>query len=185
MLSVSQLEDEVIRLRPFTTDDIPAVTAACQDPEIPRWTLVPTDYTEDVAREWIESIATPADERLSLAVEDRGTGRLAGAISIWIVKREVGEFGYWAVAEFRGRGLMTRALSLLARWTLDELGLARLQLGTIPGNAASERVAEKVGFRKEGLLRSFVDQRGERRDVILWSLLPGELIDATQPETPA
>ena len=58
---------------------------------------------------------------------------------------------------------------------LEELGLARLQLGTLPGNTASERVAEKVGFRREGTLRSYLDQRGERRDVLMWYLLPGEL----------
>lgn len=178
MVTVPQLEDDAVRLRPFTLDDVPAVTAACRDPEIPRWTTVPTEYTEEMAREWIGQVATPTDDRVSLAVEDRETGGLAGAISIWIVKQSVGEFGYWTVAEFRGRGLMTGALRLLAGWALDELHLARLQLGTIPGNVASERVAEKVGFRREGLLRSYLDQRGERRDVYLWSLLPGELIGA-------
>lgn len=175
MLTVPHLEDDVIRLRPFTLDDVPAVTAACRDPEIPRWTLVPTDYSEDIAREWIGRVVAPTESDLALAVEDRDTGRLAGSISISIVKPSVGEFGYWAVAEFRGRGLTTRALRLFSRWAIDELGLARLQLGTIPGNVASERVAEKAGFRREGLLRSYVDQRGERRDVYLWSLLPGEL----------
>jgi RimJ/RimL family protein N-acetyltransferase len=53
--------------------------------------------------------------------------------------------------------------------------IRRLQLGTIPGNKASERVAEKLGFSRDGLLRSFADQRGDARDVTMWSLLPGEL----------
>jgi RimJ/RimL family protein N-acetyltransferase len=53
--------------------------------------------------------------------------------------------------------------------------IRRLQLGTIPGNSASERVAEKTGFAREGVLRSYADQRGDARDVTMWSLLPSEL----------
>ena len=49
-----------------------------------------------------------------------------------------------------------------------------MQLGTFPGNVASERVAEKSGFAREGVLRSWLEQRGERRDVTMWSRLPGD-----------
>ena len=100
---------------------------------------------------------------------------MVGSITIFLVKPQVAEFGYWAAPEARGRGYTPCALRLFARWALDELKLARLQLGTIPGNIASERVAEKVGFTREGVLCAFLDQHGERRDVTMWSLLPGEL----------
>lgn len=168
-----ELRDGELLLRPFGDGDVAAVAAACRDPEIPRWTTVPTPYTEQHARDWITGLEESTDHHL--AIVETQTGRLAGAISLWIVRPGVGEFGYWAVRELRGRGYMTRALRLLANWALEESSLARLQLGTIPGNAASERVAEKVGFRREGTLRAYVDQRGERRDVVMWSLLPGEL----------
>jgi RimJ/RimL family protein N-acetyltransferase len=49
-----------------------------------------------------------------------------------------------------------------------------MQLGTFPGNVSSERVAEKCGFTREGVLRAWMEQRGERRDVTMWSLLPGD-----------
>lgn len=169
------LGDDAIVLRPWTLDDVPAVTAACQDPEIPRWTLVTSPYTEADARPWLEAVTAGRENVVDLAIEERNSGVLAGSISLWIVKPEVGEFGYWATRELRGRGYMTRALRLLSEWALGELGLARLQLCTIPGNTSSERVAEKVGFQREGLLRSYIDQRGDRRDVVMWSLLPGEL----------
>ena len=80
--------------------------------------------------------------------------------------------------EFRaliGRGYTPRALRVFSQWAFDQLKLPRLQLGTLPGNTSSERVAEKVGFSQEGVLRAYLDQRGERRDVLMWSLLPGEL----------
>ena len=157
--------------------DVPAITSACQDPDIPRWTTVPSPYTEEDARAHVErTTAAWAEGRAAhFAIVEVASQALAGSISLWIVKRDVGELGYWATRGLRGRGYTTRALALLARWGFDDLGLARLQLGTLPGNRASERVAEKVGFRREGVLRAYIEQGGERRDVLMWSLLPGEL----------
>jgi [ribosomal protein S5]-alanine N-acetyltransferase len=64
---------------------------------------------------------------------------------------------------------------LICAWAFEELPLARLQLHTLPGNAASERVAERAGFTREGLLRSFAEMKGERVDITMFSLLPGEV----------
>lgn len=67
---------------------------------------------------------------------------------------------------------------LLSRWALDELELKRLDLITDPDNLASQRVAEKVGFQREGVLRShLLHSDGRLRDSVLFSLLPGELLD--------
>ena len=170
------LRDEVVLLRAWRPSDAPAVAAACQDPEIPRWTTVQMPYREDDARAWLEGVVA-IDERgeaVHWAVVDASAHELAGSLTLWLVKPGVAEFGYWTVAERRGRGYMTRALRLGAAWAQEVVGLPRLQLGTLPGNGASERVAEKVGFKREGVLRAYLDQRGERRDVTMWSLLPGE-----------
>jgi RimJ/RimL family protein N-acetyltransferase len=138
--------------------------------------MVPTPYSEADARHWLETVTDPAiEDHLALAMTTSHGGHVVGSMSLFITKPGVGEFGYWAAPEARGRGYTTRALRLLARWTLDELKLPRLQLGTLWGNTASERVAEKAGFSREGVLRSYLDQRGERRDMLMWSLLPGEL----------
>jgi RimJ/RimL family protein N-acetyltransferase len=170
------LRDDVVALRPWRLADVPAVTRACQDPEIARWTIVPTPYSEADARAWLTQVTDPAlEDHLALAMVTSDGGDFVGSMSLFMVKPGVGEFGYWAAPEVRGRGYTSRALRLLARWAVDELGLLRLQLGTFPGNTASERVAEKAGFSREGVLRSYLDQRGERRDVLMWSLLPGEL----------
>ena len=58
---------------------------------------------------------------------------------------------------------------------LDELGIPRLQLTAMIGNVASARLAEKVGFEREGVLRAWLDNRGARADVIMHSLLPGDI----------
>jgi RimJ/RimL family protein N-acetyltransferase len=75
----------------------------------------------------------------------------------------------------RGHGAATRAVRLLARWAFDDLGIARLELTCGPDNTASQRVAERCGFTREGVLRSHMPFKGGRRDTVMFSLLPGEL----------
>ena len=60
-------------------------------------------------------------------------------------------------------------------WAFEARGYARIQLHTLPGNEPSARVAERAGFKREGLLRSFAMMKGGRTDIVMFSLLPGEL----------
>jgi RimJ/RimL family protein N-acetyltransferase len=165
-----RLEDDVIRLRPFTEDDVPAVVAACQDPEIPRWTRVPSPYTEADAREFLAIRSERA-----FAIADRITGELLGAIGAREEDEGRVEVGYWIAREARGRGVATRALQLLVAWSFEEVGAERVQLITDPANVASQRVAEKAGFQREGTLRSWIEIKGTRRDAVMYSLLPEDL----------
>jgi RimJ/RimL family protein N-acetyltransferase len=90
--------------------------------------------------------------------------------------QRTGHVGYWCASGARGRGITTTALRLLSRYAFDELGLERLELVTDPDNHASQRVAEKAGYRREGILRSHIRHPdGRRRDSVMFSLLPGEL----------
>jgi RimJ/RimL family protein N-acetyltransferase len=93
-----------------------------------------------------------------------------------INRLQTGHIGYWMTAEARGRGLTTAALRALSRWGIEDLGLGRVELVTDPENIASQRVAEKAGFQREGILRSMLLSRdGSRRDGVMFSLLPDEL----------
>ena len=84
--------------------------------------------------------------------------------------------GYGGAREARGRGYTTRALRMVSRYAIEELRFGRLELITDPDNHASQRVAENVGFRREGVLRShLLHPDGRRRDSVMFSLLPGEL----------
>ena len=166
-----ELRDGDLVLRPFTLDDVPAIARACQDPEIQRWIpVIPRPYTEEDARTFVLA----DDLGHQFAITESAT--LAGSIGMRVNQFRVGHIGYWCAPEARARGITTRALRLVSRWGLEELGLGRVELITDPDNTASQRVAEKVGFRREGVLRShLLHPDGRRRDSVMFSLLPGEL----------
>lgn len=179
----TELTDGSLVLRPWRLEDVPRVARICSDPEISRWTRVPSPYTEEHARTWIEQTVRDWDSgqgEAAFAVTD-ASGEVVGAIGLRLLQEEYGvrgSIGYWVAAEARGRGVATDALKLASRWGLRQLGLQRLELVTDPANEASQRVAEKAGFRREGLLRSYLQLPNGRRDVVMFSLLAEELEDA-------
>lgn len=173
------LADDVIRLRPWSQADVDAAHAATRDPLIPRYTRVPTDQTKDELRAFIvarESRRLSGDV-LSLVIADSRSDAFLGTVALlrfdWEEHRC--EVGYWLAAGARGRGVATRAVGLLARWALLELGLARLGLTTDVDNLASQAVAERCGFTREGVLRAFQERDGRRFDIVMFSLLPEDL----------
>ena len=171
-----ELRDGTILLRSWREDDVPALVAACQDPEMQHWLpLLPRPYRREHAESFVRGEIEPGAH--SFAIEEEG--RLVGSISLRVDGNETGTVGYWCLREARGRGIVPRALRLISRYGLEELGLGRVELVTDPDNVASQRVAEKVGFTREGVLRShLLHPDGRRRDSVMFSLLPGELRDS-------
>jgi RimJ/RimL family protein N-acetyltransferase len=168
-----ELRDGELLLRPPTDADAPAIVAACQDPDLARFIPgFPSPYRESDARAWIASRRDVEASRTFLIVNE-ATGGLSGAIEVRL--GETGSIGYWITAEARGRGIATRATRLLAHWAVTEGGVERLELTTHPDNVASQRVAEKAGFTREGVLRGHTRFREGRRDSVMFSLLPGDL----------
>lgn len=166
------LTDGVVALGLAGDADVDAVTEACQDPSIPRWTTVPEPYTRADAEGFVAEMAIDWREGNAAAFTFRRPGepRLDGMISVSIVGQGIGVVGYWTAPWARGRGLATRALVLVGDWAFRDLGLRRLDLATIPGNAASERVARKAGYRGGRLVEGAVNQRGVRRAAHVWTL---------------
>ncbi len=173
--SFKPLTDGVITLRPFTQADVAAMVACLQDPEIPRWTRVPSPYGEQDARDYLErwEEAWQRNERASFAVVDDASGDLLGGIGLAYIEWEdqKAELGYWVAAPARGRGVATRAVRLLARWAFVDLGLFRLEIVADVENPASIAVARTCGFSEEGLLRGNTLIKGRRGDSLVFSLL--------------
>jgi RimJ/RimL family protein N-acetyltransferase len=173
------LADGAIMLRPWHDADLEPMVAICRDPDVARFTRVPEPYTEADARTWLAAQAgrRRAGEGLALAIVERGAALPVGTVGVRVDTddREVAEFGYSVAPWARGRGLATAAVRILAAWTLREWRLARLQLTTHVDNVASQRVAERAGFQREGVLRSWAEIKGGRVDLVMYSLLPDDL----------
>ena len=176
------LTDGVVALRPWVEADVPAITSACRDGDIAWWLdQIPQPYSEGDARAYVAMTRRGWKEGslAAFAVTDAATGEVMGSIGVHLLDADngVAEVGYWVRSASRGRGVATRATVLAAGWVLGTPGLHRLQLRADDRNTASQRVAERAGFHREGILRSvrFNLRQGRRVDFVMYSLLPDEL----------
>ncbi|MER5366169.1 GNAT family N-acetyltransferase [Streptomyces sp. NPDC002722] len=173
------LTSDRLLLRPFTEGDADAIHAACQDPDIQRWTVVPSPYSRADAEFFAGKLCPGGwqdDSMYNFAVVLRESGALTGALGI--NRRNLPgtyEVGFWTTAEHRGRGYMTEAVRCAARWTFTALGGDRLEWRAEVGNAPSRAVALKAGFLMEDEQRSGLLNKGVRRDCWIGALLPSDL----------
>lgn len=194
------LSSERLVLRPFRPSDAPAVHAACQDPEIPRWTSVPSPYSIEHAEEFVGPVSERGwreDTAYAFAVtlkgdgdrdgDDRGDGVLVGSVglvrlALLAPPERQAELGYWTVKEHRGHGYTVEAARAVVHWAFTDLGVERMEWYAEAGNEGSRAVALKAGFRMEGTVRAKFPHLGSRRDAWSASLLPTDL--ALPTETP-
>ncbi len=179
-LTLIDLPTEVVRterlvLRPYRPDDVDAVHRACQDPDIQRWiTAIAVPYTTEDARTWVADLA-PGEraEGSGLPSVVEADGELVGAAGVHLRPGRLGpEIGYWMAPWARGRGYAAEAAHALAGWALG-LGAPRVHLYADVLNTASQAVAERAGFTREGVVRSCLEYRdGSRGDAALYSRLP-------------
>jgi RimJ/RimL family protein N-acetyltransferase len=171
----------VVALREWRAAHVAPMTARLNEAEIARWTRVPSPYTRADAEDFLARMEARrrSGKELGLAIESVPGGELLGSMSVRVTSWEHsrGELGYLVFASARGRDVAPRAVRLLARFAFGELGLHRIDILAATENRASQRVADKAGFTREGVLRSYMDNKGERLDMVSWSLLPEELPD--------
>jgi RimJ/RimL family protein N-acetyltransferase len=169
--------DGVVALRHPCERDLPAIARACDDADSARWLPLPVPYTEDDARGWALGVVPSqwADGTVaSVAVVDASTDALLGAVAVTPGRDRTGEVGYWTAPQARGRGVAVRATRLHTAWAVEALGLARVELLTDVRNTASQRVAQKAGFVREGVARAVrAEPRGTARvDMDVWAHVP-------------
>jgi [ribosomal protein S5]-alanine N-acetyltransferase len=178
-LPTEPLRDGATALRPWRESDVATLVDLCRDEEITRWTRVPTVYGITAAGAWIAESRALLSDRISapFAIVAAADGELLGSISLvrFTWKHARGEVGYLLGREARGHGHATRALRLICAWGFAALGLERVDLYAATGNTASQRVAERAGFTREAVLRSFHVQLGAPLDMVAYGLLTGEL----------
>lgn len=168
----------VFRLVAFTEDHVPALLATMADPEVLRFTRTPHPMPDGWLEKWLATF--DGERRVIFTILDDHDAFAGYAVSGPINRedREV-ELGYAVSRWARGRGAATETLRELTRWAFVER-MERVTALISVDNPASSRVAEKVGYTFEGVLRSVHHVDGRRGDLQCWSILPGDLSDESQ-----
>lgn len=176
------LSDGVVVLRPPRADDAADIARGCQDPDIARWTTVPSPYGLADAEEFVaqRSPDGPGGPGQWWACPTwaitTGDDRWAGTIDLRLEDPACAEVGYLVAPWARGRGAATRSLRLACRWGFTALGLRVIQWRAQVGNEASRAVASRIGFRtSDQVHRLALASRGERHDGWFGDLLPEDL----------
>ena len=167
-----------LELRAPTAADVDAITAACQDPEIPRWTTVPSPYTREHGQEFVELVARWWADDTQAVWAIFHSNVLVGVVGLHHITPHVtggsAEIGYWVTAQARGHGFVVEASRAVIDWGFAELDLARIRWQAVAGNIASARTARTLGFRYEGEMRQALTSPGGRDDGWVAGLLPGD-----------
>ena len=185
-MELATLHTSRLVLSPIQASDIDTITHLCQDPEIQKWTTLPSPYTRESAEFFIENMVEPGWREhsptwgLRLAQESPLIGMI-GVTSDGVI----GEVGFWMSPSERGRGYVVEALEEVCNFAFETMGLQaltwRCMIRDGEPNWPSMRVAWKAGFTFEGRSRSGVSSRGEAFDAVIASLLPG---DSREPKGP-
>lgn len=175
-----RIEGDGFLLRPERMEDAPAwARAFVDDPQLAvDWGIEETP-DEALARKWLAEHAAlwQAGEGRHFAVDDPADGSFAGGVNFHHIEpaHRRAEVGFWLVPAARGRGIGSAAVAAACRWAFGHFGLVRIEMTTLPDNEAALGLARKVGFQREGLLRNRNFERGEQVDIVMLSLLAGEL----------
>ena len=159
-----------------TADDVGLLAPVFQDKSIADEANLPPLGPEEL-RAYISSVPQLLENStlLPLVIADAESRRILGGMALHAFNWQLGqiEIGYWLLEDARGRGVATRAARFAAEYGFS-LGADRIEARVFVGNTASERVLERAGFTREGVIRSLPRRWGGRSDMTLFSLLPGE-----------
>jgi len=179
--SLPTLETERLILRPVTAADAPAVFLYCSNPAVTRMTLFETHQTLDDARWFVNDYARSRymarePDPFAVVLKDDPLRTMIGSLGCHWASQPNGtmELGYSLAEPYWGRGLVAEAARPVVGFVFDEYAVERIQAQVFVGNDPSERVLQKLGFIREGVLRSLVLRRGRWWDIVMYSMLRNE-----------
>jgi [ribosomal protein S5]-alanine N-acetyltransferase len=162
-------------LREFSTMDVPMATELSRDPYIPLIGSLPANASQQEAQAWVDRQRGRWAEGagFSLAIAEADTGRAIGGIGLWLAHMAQGRAsaGYSIAPSARGRRIAAAALTALTSFAWSISALYRVELYIEPWNEASVKTAARAGYEREGLLRSYQEIGGRRRDMLLYAAI--------------
>jgi ribosomal-protein-serine acetyltransferase len=177
-----EITEASILIRPFRAGDEHALYEAVRESiaEVSVWLpWCHQNYSIEESREFVTSreIASQGGEWYSFGIFEKESDKFLGGVGINFINRvhQLANLGYWVRTSEAGRGIATTATRLAARFGFEQVGLQRIEIVAALDNIASQRVAEKSGAKREGILRRRLLIRGESLDAVLFSLVPEDL----------
>jgi ribosomal-protein-serine acetyltransferase len=166
-----------ISIRPYVLADAPALYDAARESvgEVHLWLpWCHAGYQLNDAQTWIDATIEAFAKRTSFSfvVEDEG-GRMLGGCGLNQINEahRLANLGYWIRTSAAGQGVAPRAVRLLAEWAFAQTNLERLEIVVAVANTRSQRVAEKAGALREGLLRSRLYVHDQPQDAVMYSIV--------------
>jgi RimJ/RimL family protein N-acetyltransferase len=147
-----------VKLRPPAESDAGWIAESVSDPQVPRWTRVPSPYTKDDAFAWVALADSMAREGTAyhLLITSAVDGEPLGSVGLEVHDSARGEgglhgeVGYWVAVSAQGKGVATRGVRLIAAWALESLAVPLVEIHVLPANTPSHAVARKAGFTPAG-----------------------------------
>lgn len=167
---------EDITLRAIEESDLELLKEMLNDPDIENTT---GGYSYPIStyqqRKWFEGLSNRRDElRLIIDTKEHGPIGVVMLTDIDWKNRTAQSHSKISRNELRGKGYGTKALKARTKYAFEQLNLHCLYAHIIEYNIAAQRIVEKCGFKKEGVLRERVYKNGKYHNVVVWSILKGE-----------
>jgi RimJ/RimL family protein N-acetyltransferase len=181
------LTDSRLLLRPATEDDVPALCeAAAESAErLQRWMAWCTPEYGRIQAEAFIRTQPPAwreGREYNFFIFEKTGGKFLGSCGLnrldWL--NRLANLGYWVRTSSAGQGIASAATRLVLDFALRQLELERIEIVAAVGNTGSQRVAEKVGARREALARNRCRSAGMQQDAYIYSVIPADLLPLTQ-----
>lgn len=181
-----------LKLRTLTLADAPRIQELASSKLIAATTAsIPHPYPAGAAEKWIAEQAqfiaagtlipygiTLAGTRTPGRESDpTDTGHLIGTIALHTPRDQSharAELGYWIGVNYWGRGFATEAARILLDYAFNRRGFHRIVAEHFADNPASGRVMQKLGLKREGILRQHFNKWGEYKDVVCYAILAEE-----------
>lgn len=177
-----QLTSGLILLRPYRPSDANHLYEAVRESIAECSVWMPwchADYSIEEAKSWLKLRPEAWENALEyeFAITDSRDASYLGACGLNHISREnrSANLGYWVRTSRIRQGIATTATLLLARFGFNELKLNRIEILAATGNEASQRVAEKIGAIREGVLRNRLVVRDKMYDMVMFSLIASDL----------
>ncbi len=173
------MTDFKVALHPYQPDDAVRLFEAASESVADIFPWMPwchPGYSLAESEDWLKTCLADfaAKHAYDFVIYDQNTGKFLGAVALNQIHplHRFANLGYWVRSSCAGHGIAVTATRLCAQFGFAELHLKRIEIVAAVGNRRSQRVAEKAGATREGLLRQRLAIGEVQHDAVLFSLIP-------------